>query len=448
MDNKGHVVVVGSGAAGTACARALVAAGWRVTQADDDRWGGTCLWRGCIPKKSLYHSALTLRTLRDADRFGIRLCDPSFDWQSVLAWKWHSQETYAEDPEAIALSKGIEVVKAAARFLSPESITLGDTVHTPDHIVIATGSEAVMPAIPGIELADTSDNALRYAAVPGSLAIIGGGFIAMEFAGIFASFGSQVTVFVRGDRVLEALDEDLGRAAVMQLEQLGVRFVTGASVSAIDGTEGDLHLIFERTDGEKSFSAERVLMAIGRKPHIGHLDLEAGAIETDEKGRVVLDPFLRSTNPMVWFAGDAAGGIMHTPVANCEGRLVARSIDEAVPQHPDCSAAPVTCFTIPQLASVGMSEADAKAKDLEVTTSRIEIGSTGAGVIAAETGGFVKLVTRVDTGVIVGCQIASERASDLIFSAVVAMKAGMTGSDLAGVIAVHPSFAEAVAWSG
>jgi pyruvate/2-oxoglutarate dehydrogenase complex dihydrolipoamide dehydrogenase (E3) component len=425
-----------------------VTAGWRVTQADDDRWGGTCLWRGCIPKKSLYHSALTLRTLRDADRFGIRLCDPSFDWQSVLAWKWHSQESYAGDPEAFAVSKGIEVVTEAARFVSPESIALGDTVHQPEHIVIATGSEAVLPPIPGIELADTSENALRYPAVPSSLAIIGGGFIAMEFAGIFAAFGSQVTVFVRGNRVLPELDEELGHAAVMQLEQLGVRFVTGANVSAIAGTEGDLRLTFDGTDGERTFSAERVLMAVGRRPHVDHLDLEAGAVETDERGRVVLDPFLRSTNPIVWFAGDAAGGIMHTPVANCEGRLVARSIDEAVPQHPDCSAAPVTCFTIPQLASVGMTAADAKAKGISVATSRIEIGSTGAGVIAAEPGGFVKLVTRSDTGTIVGCQIASERASDLIFSAAVAMRAGMTGSELGSVIAVHPSFAEAVAWSG
>ncbi len=448
MSTKGHVVVVGSGAAGTACARALADAGWRVTQADDDRWGGTCLWRGCIPKKSLYHSALTLRRVREAEQFGIEAGEPTFDWQGVLAWKWHAQESYAGDQEALALARGIEVVKAAAHFVSSESIAVGDEVYSPDHIVVAVGSEPVMPPLPGIELADTSEAVLHYPHTPQSLAIIGGGFIAMEFAGIFATFGTRVSVITRPERVLDQLDADLAAAAVQRLQSLGVTFITGANVRALTGEPGDLHVEIEGADsGVPSPSYERVLVAVGRRPALERLELDAGGIETDDAGHVVLDTHLRSTNSLVWFAGDAAGGMMQTPVASYEGALVARSIDSGASEVADTSRVPITCFTTPQLATVGLTEHEARAQGLSVATTRIELGSTGAGVIADETG-FVKLVSESESGRILGCQIAGDSASDLIFSAAIALTAGMTAGQLGDVIAVHPSMAEAVAWSG
>jgi glutathione reductase (NADPH) len=440
-------VVIGSGAAGTSCARTLAAAGWRVTQADDDRWGGTCLWRGCIPKKSLYQSALTLRTVRDADRFGIK-AEPSVDWQSVLAWKWHSQESYAGDQEALAAEHGIEVVKAKARFVSPDDVVLGDDVLTPDYIVVATGSRPVLLPIPGIEFADTSEGALHYPEVPASLAIVGGGFIALELAGIFASFGTKVTVLTRPHRILDMLDEDLADAAVLRLGTLGVRFVTGATVSAIKGQPGALALEVAGHDGTESEPFERVIVAVGRRPAVDKLDLEIADIETDANGAVIVDASLRSTNPKVWFVGDAAGGMMQTPVASHEGWAVAQSIDSGIPVPPDCTAVPITCFTIPQLATVGLSEQDAKSRKIPVDCSRITIGSTGAGIITGETDGFVRLVTSAETNLILGCQIAGSSAADLIYSAAIAMKAGMTGAELGNVLAVHPSFAEAVAWSG
>jgi hypothetical protein len=196
---KGRIVVIGSGAAGTGAARTLAAAGWDVTVAERDRVGGTCLWRGCMPKKALYNAARARRNAERAEMFGLEGAT-GFDWQSVLAWKWHSQETYAGDQEAGFADRGIRLVKGHARFVSPDAIEI-DGVHLPfDHAVVAAGSRPVMPPITGIELADTSTGALSYSDPPASLLVVGGGFIGVELATVFASFGSEVTVITAGVR--------------------------------------------------------------------------------------------------------------------------------------------------------------------------------------------------------------------------------------------------------
>lgn len=449
MSSTGHVVIIGAGASGNACARSLSKAGWRVTQADNDRWGGTCLWRGCIPKKSLYHSASSLRAVRDSVQFGVSPASVGFDWQSVLAWKWHAQETYAGDQEAIARSYGIEVVHGRAKFAGPNAVQVNDDVYEADHVVIATGSEPVLPLIPGIEFADTSADALRYPELPASIVIVGGGFIALEFAGIFSAFGVDVTVITRPERILDMLDEELAETARKRLAEEGVRFHTGCTAKGIQGAEGALQVEAAHPDGTAaSYPCERVLMAVGRRPAVAGLDLAAGGITVDSSGRVVLDEFLRTTNPTTWCVGDAAGGQMHTPVASSHGAAVAESISGSEPVTVDDSLVPFTCFTYPELASLGLTEASAKAVGLEVVVSRIGSGSTGAGVISAETDGFVKLVASAQDSRILGVQVAGSAASDLIFSAATALRAGLRADELAAVIAVHPSFAEAVAWSG
>ena len=235
-----------------------------------------------------------------------------------------------------------------------------------------------MPGIPGAELADTSEDALRYPEIPKSLAIVGGGFIAMEMAGIYASFGSRVTVVTRPDRVLEMLDPELAETAVRCLSGLGVEFIPGCTVSAIQGAPGAL-VLHGSTDagGDVSIEATNVILAIGRRPCVCGLEPEAAAVATDDRGHVVVDEYLRTTNPRVWAVGDAAGGMMQTPVANLEGRTVGRSIDEGVPSHPDCSAMPVTCFTVPQLASVGHTETSAREHGLDPEGDEDRPGRSG-----------------------------------------------------------------------
>jgi len=449
MAEKGTCVVIGAGSAGSACARSLTREHWRVVQVERDRWGGTCLWRGCIPKKALYQSAATARTVRNAEQFGVLTTGSAIDWSGVLAWKWHAQETFAGDQEAIAAKHSIEMVRGSARFVSPTEVDVEGCSFSADHVVIATGSEPVRPQIAGSELADVSEDALRYDSVPESLVIIGGGFIALEMAGIFASFGTKVAVVTRGPRILEMLDEELAEVARRHLAGLGVAFATGCVLKAISGTAGALVVSLSDAAGDtRTLSSAKVLLATGRRPALDGLDLQAAGVETDGHGHLVVDEYLRTTNPQVWAVGDAAGGMMQTPVANLEGRTVARSIAGGVNLHADCSAMPVTCFTVPQLSSVGLTEEAARAKGLSVRVNKTTLDEVGAPIIEDATDGFTKLVIEDATGVVLGVQSAGPSASDIIYSAAMAMKAGFTAEQIGQVVAVHPSHSEALYYGG
>jgi len=449
MADSSTVVVIGAGTAGNAAARTLTGAGWRVIQIERDRWGGTCLWRGCIPKKSLYTSAATMRALNNAEQFGIVPGQVGFDWQSALAWKWHAQETYAGDQEGIAKERGIEIVHGDATFKSPTEVEVAGTVYSADHIVIATGSEPVRLQIPGVELADSSEDALRYESVPDSLVIIGGGFIAMEMAGIYASFGTKVAVITHSPRVLNMIDAELADSARRQLSALGVAFATDCSVEAISGSRGAIEVHVLGSDGtSRVLSAARVLMATGRRPAIADLNVDAAGLEVDGHGGLVIDEYLRTNRPHIWAAGDAAGGMMHTPVANTEGHTVGRSISTSTLIRMDYSAVPVACFTLPQCATVGLSEEQAEANGRKVKVSRVALGGVGAAIIAGMTDGFTKIVVDEETDKVVGVQSAGPAASDIIYAAAVAMKAGMTAEQIGEVAAVHPSHAEALYFAG
>lgn len=443
MSSKGTVVVIGSGAAGRGAARSLAATGWTVTVVDRDRIGGTCLWRGCIPKKALYIAARAARDASRAAQFGVE-CDVRLDWQQTLAWKWHAQETFAGDQRALLEARGIRVVEGEARFLSADELDVGGERMAPDHVVLASGSVPAMPDVAGIELADDSDAALRYPELPRSLAIVGGGFIAMELAGIFASLGTVVTVLERGPRVLSMLDSELAAVACARLRELGATVRTSSTFEAVRGSAGSLGVEISTDGVAEQVSCERAIVATGRRPMIDGLALDLAGVESDESGHIVVDAFLRTTNPRVWACGDAAGGMMQTPVANMEGATVARSIDSGSPTAPDCSAVPVTCFTTPQLASVGLTEDAAAAAGIPASAHRITSDSIGAAIVDDERDFLTKLVIAEGDGRILGAQVAGPTASDVIYAAAVAIRGGMTAEQLQGVLGVHPSYAESL----
>lgn len=449
MAGKGRVVVLGVGAAGNQCARALGRQGYDVTAIEPDRFGGTCLWRGCIPKKALYTVASAARTIASAEQFGITTDGVSIDWQSALAWKWHAQESYAGDQKQILASTGATPMAGNGRFVDVDQVEVDGKRISFDHAVIATGSVAVMPPIPGIELADTSDDAIRYPEIPATLVVVGAGFIAMEMAGIYASLGAAVSVVTRPDRVLEMLDDDLSSVARRHLEALGVRFYTGCTLTGIDGTTGSLRALLTDAAGSAHvLDAERVLVAVGRRPHIDELDLKSAGVEVDERGHLVLDRYLRTTNPQVWAAGDAAGGMMQTPVASMEGRTVAASIMSGTPTEPDCHALPVTAFTVPQLATVGLTERRAAETGRPVDVHSIAYDGLGAAVVAGQTDGFAKLLVDPSSGVVLGGKCTGPAASDMIYACALAVGAELRAEQLTRILGVHPSWAEAVHYAG
>jgi pyruvate/2-oxoglutarate dehydrogenase complex dihydrolipoamide dehydrogenase (E3) component len=439
------VLVIGAGTAGNAVSRAVAAEGLSVLVAEPGKVGGTCLWNGCMPKKALFNSAQVYRNVLRAEQFGVLAGDVELDWPSVLAWKWHAQETYAGDQEGIMAARGIRHIAESARFVSPTDVAVGQNVFTPGAVVVATGSEAVLPPIPGVELADISDDALRYAEPPRSLVIIGAGYIAMEFAGIYASFGTKVTVLVR-DEILAPFDRDTVALAVAALEQLGVMFVHNASVSSIAGMKGDLTVSYQIGAEQRHLSAEHVLMATGRRPAIADLGLEVAGVELGEHGRPVLDGALRSTNPRVWFAGDATGLMMLTPIASVHGGAVARSIITGSPQTVDTSAIPTACFTVPELAQVGLSEAQAAERGIACRVVRGTPEYVGAAIISDRRAGLVKVVLAED-GTVLGAHLVAHGAADLIYTYALAVRAGLTIEQIAATRAIHPAFTEVINWT-
>jgi glutathione reductase (NADPH) len=447
MSEETDVLVVGAGTAGTQVARAAARAGLRVTVIERSVLGGTCVWRGCVPKKALYTAAQTRREAMEAARMGFAPGPPGLDWTRLMAWRQEVQQAYAGDQAGAFKSLGVGVVDGEARFVSPQEVAAGGRTFTARHIVVSSGSRAVKPRVPGAELADTSDDALRYGEQPGTLAILGGGYIAMEFAGIYAAFGTAVTVVLRGTEILRPFDPEAAAIARRGLEDLGVAFVENAELESIEGERGDLRLTLATPDGHRELRAARVLAAWGREPDVGRLDFAAGGVAVDGRGRPELDEFLRSlSNPRVWVAGDAAGGLELTPVASLEGEAIAAGIVGGEPKAPDLAALPSVCFTVPEVARVGLGEAELAARGRPYQVARGDFEWIAQAIITARRGGLVKLLAD-ETGRLVGAHLAGPHAAELIYAPAVAIRAGVTLPGLQATRAVHPSFAEALNWA-
>lgn len=444
MPDRGTVLVVGGGSAGTSAARRLADAGLEVTLAEPDRPGGSAVWRACIPANALRRSAAVLGTVSAAEEFGVIPGEIALDWQSVLAWKWHAQETYAGDQRADLESRGIDFVEAPARFVSPDVVEAGRRVFSPDHVIVCTGSEPIVLGVPGAELADSSEGALHYAEPPETLTVVGGGRVGMEFASSFAAFGTRVTVVCASDRVLPHVDEEVAEPVIRAMRARGVDIFPGSCVTAIETDRGRLRTYFDTRDQRRAVDSAKVLMAVGRRPALAPLDLAAARVEVDESGSPVLDESLRSkTNPRVWFAGDAAGAAMLTPLASDDGRSVATSIVTGRPLGPD-RVVPAVTFTIPPIGQVGLTEREARAAGLAVHVGRRRFDSLGAAIVSDERPGLVKLLFAQDDGRLVGGHVAGSAAPELAWALALAVRMRATADDMRATLGVHPSFCEAL----
>ncbi|MBN2203754.1 MAG: NAD(P)/FAD-dependent oxidoreductase [Thermoleophilia bacterium] len=467
-------IVIGAGTAGSQAARALGRAGRSVVIAERDVAGGTCLWRGCVPKKALYAAGRVLHQVRDSGIVGITAppgtrattglaaghatAPEDLDWDRTRKRQTEVMRTYAGDQEGILRDAGVEVLHGAARFASPDTVEIAGDVRRAGHILVATGARPVIPSIPGGELMDTSDDALFYDELPVTLVVVGGGYVAMEMAAIYAAFGTEVRVLVRGGHVLTGFDPECAQFVVDGLRARGVDVRFRAEVREVRGTPGALTVVAVDGEGhERAFATERALAATGRRPDLVDLDLAAGEVEVDDRGRPRLDHDQRSvSNPRVWFAGDAAGGTQLTPVAGYEGRRVAEAILSgrspgdmrgAGPRDDDpLPVIPSTCFTVPEVARAGLLESELAARGAPYKVARGGFEYTAQAIIRDERQGLVKLLFDGDDRLI-GGHLAGPSAGELIYALSIAVQARATVTDLQRARAVHPTLAEAISWA-
>ncbi|MBE0448281.1 MAG: NAD(P)/FAD-dependent oxidoreductase [Actinobacteria bacterium] len=384
-------------------------------------------------------------TVKRASEFGVVVKDEvRLDWSRVIARKQHAVEHAEGDKAADLRNRGIDYYKEKVTFISPEEVTIGSERARPKRIIIATGSKPSMPPIPGVEHTMISDDALEIKELPTLMVIIGGGFIALEFAHVFHQAGVKVTILEAKDRLLSTADGEISKAIKDSFIRQGIEVYTGAGVSGIEAQNGTRVVTATIAGEEKLFTSDVVLNATGRVPSLDTLSLDAVGILYSKKG-IKVNEFMQTNIEHVYAAGDVTGGYMLTPVASYEARVAAQNAVTGNSRKIDYRVVPYAVFSRPEIGSVGLTEEEAQARGIDYSLAWLDFATVGAAVVNGETEGFVKLVVDNSDNQIIGGHIIGHSAAELILEVAIAMKGNLTVDDIADTIYIHPTFSEAVA---
>ncbi len=441
------VLVIGGGPGGYVAAIRAAQLGARVTLVEENKLGGTCLNRGCIPTKALYRSAELVDTLCRIDEFGMQLKGFSYDYSALKLRKDSIVAGLVKGIEQLMKANGIEVLYGRARFTGKKTVTVAfpsgnATEITADAIVVATGSVPAEPPVKGLDLPGVigSDELLEAGSLPKSMIIIGGGVIGIEFAGIYGTLGTDVTVLEYMPSILPGVDSEIARRLATSLKRRGIKIETGVRVTEIRRERDSLKVCAESGKGEMCHEAATVLVATGRKPNIDGLGLEEAGIEHSVKG-IRTDGRFMTSSPDVYAIGDVTGGIMLAHVASEQGKAVAEIIMGL--EAPEEKVIPSCIFTFPEIATAGITEEEAKAAKIQYRTGKFMFGANGKAMAMGETEGFVKTIVDAQSNKILGVHIMGPHASDLIHEGVLAMQCGLTANDLERTVHAHPTLSEA-----
>ena len=434
--------VIGGGSGGVRAARIAAGHGARVMVAEEYRMGGTCVIRGCVPKKLFVIGSHVRHELEDAAGFGWTIPPASFDWPTLVANKDKEiarlEAAYTTNVE----KSGARIVKARAVFEDPHTLKLstGETVRARYVLVATGGAPNHGPAIPGIEHVISSNEAFHLSELPKRILIQGGGYIALEFAGIFAGYGSDVTVVYRGDNILRGFDDDVRTHLRGEMEKAGITILTGCTVASIDkhGESFTSHL-----SNGSSIATDKVMFAIGRHPNVGGLGLEkAGVAINPHNGGIAVDHFSRSSVPHIYAIGDVTHRHNLTPVAIREGHAFADTVFGKHPVEVDHTNIPTAVFSQPEVGTVGLTEAAARAQFASVDIYKTSFRPIKATMSGRDTRVLMKLVVDGATDRVLGCHIVGDAAAETIQAVAIAVKMKATKKDFDATMALHPTAAE------
>ena len=433
---------IGAGSGGVRASRVAAAHGAKVALAEEHRVGGTCVIRGCVPKKMLVYGAHFAEDLEDAKAFGWTLDNPKFEWKTlrdnVLKDVDRLNGLYTETLE----NHGVEVILERAELTGPHEITLasGRKV-TAKHILVATGARPHVPDCPGSELGITSNEAFHLDALPPRILIAGGGYIANEFAGIFNEFGSHVTIINRSDVLLRGYDESL-RDRLLQISTMkGIDFRFHAEFRGIEETEdGCLKVSMTNHD---DLIVDCVLFATGRVPNTEGLGLNKAGVKLGERGEIVVDRFSKTNVDHIYAVGDVTDRVQLTPVAIREGQAFADTVfGKGDPVAVDHSCIPAAVFSHPPLAGVGLTEGEARNKYGSVRVYQSDFRPMKNVLAGRNERSLYKMICDEDSGKILGIHMIGPEAAEIMQAAAVAVKAGLTKADFDATVAIHPTMAE------
>jgi glutathione reductase (NADPH) len=433
--------VIGAGSGGVRAARVSSAHGARVAIAEEHRVGGTCVIRGCVPKKLLVYGAHFAEDLQDARRFGWNVPQCDFDWpvlrDNVLAEVTRIEGAYSE----MLGNSGVETIRQRAVVTGPNSVRLADgTDVTAKYILVATGSWPTIPDFPGAEHGITSNEVFHLDAVPKRAVIAGGGYIANEFAGIFHEFSCDVTLVNRGDQILRYYDAQV-RDRLLQISLMkGINFKFNAPFERVDKQEDGTLLI--KLKGEDPIEADMLLFAMGRTPKTAGLGLETAGVDLSRNGAVIVNADNQSTCPSIYAVGDVTDRVQLTPVAIREGQAFADTLFGNKPTRVDYQNIPSAVFSHPPIGGVGMTESEARMKLGSVRCYTSDFRPMKNVLAGRNERALYKLVVNGDTDQVVGIHMIGPDAPEILQAAAIAVKAGLKKEQFDEVIALHPTMAE------
>lgn len=441
MENRFDTLIIGAGNAGFGASAILAEAGQSIAFVERAQFGGVCPNRGCTPKKFLVAAAHSLHEIELAKVHGIAVSKPALDWRRLIERKDDMIGFIPDAMRGLADKRGTVFV-GDAKFTGPNSVRVGDVELHADNIVIATGSKPRSLPIPGAEHMVTSDEVLSEAQRPEKVVFVGGGVIAMEFSHVYARAGSDVTILEVAPRLLPNLDADAVAQIESESERIGVTIETGVVVDGIERAGQRLRVQWSRDGEQHVVEADRVVNGAGRVADVDGLNLDAAGVAHDGV-RIELNEYLQSTsNPAVWVAGDAlVGSAQLSPVATYEGQIVGRNISEGLEYRADYRAIPSAVYTVPAVASVGLTQAQAEEKGLDIEVKVSDMSDWLSARTYAETVAWAKVLINREDDTVVGAHLVGHRGEDLIHLFSMAMRHGIKASEMKSAVYGFPTFA-------
>jgi len=433
------LITIGGGSGGVRASRISASYGARVALIESGALGGTCVNVGCIPKKLFSYAAHAASDFADARGFGWSVSGAQFEWKTLLANKDREIARLNGVYAKVLQDAGVQVIAGRARVADPHSVVVGDQTLTAAHLLIATGGHAVKPDIPGAELGITSDQAFYLDALPRRAVLIGGGYIAVEFASIFNGLGVETTLLHRGGQLLRGFDEDLGKVLAEELMHHGIKLVLNETPAGLVRDGDGLQVLLA---SGHSISTDLVMFATGRLPNVAGLGLAEAGVKLAKNGAVEVDDFYCSSVPSIHAIGDVIDRIQLTPVAIAEGMALARTLFKNDPARLDYANIPTAVFSHPHIGSVGLSEAQAREKHGEVDIYRTRFRPLKATLSGSVERVFMKLVVARDSGCVLGAHMVGAEAGEIIQGLAVALQCGATKTQFDATLGIHPTTAE------
>ena len=432
------LIVIGGGSGGVRAARIAGSYGKKVALCEADKLGGTCVIRGCVPKKLMVYAAGYQKLFKAAKAFGWNV-DASFDFQTLQSNKEREIKRLNEIYHGLIDKAGVDLYHDHASFVDKHTIQAGDKTITGEHIIIATGGTPHMPDIPGIEYVINSNNALELKELPQSMLIYGGGYIAVEFAGIFNALGVAVKLVYRGPQLLRGFDDDVAKFAQQSFIDSGIEVITQTSLSAVEKTTQGYQCITE--DGQ-SLETDCVFFATGRRPNIQGLNLNKIGIKTENNGRILVDEQQATNVANIYAVGDVSNVDQLTPVAIKEGHLLVDRLFKDRDQLMEYDFIPSTVFSMPEIGRCGLTEAEAcqQYKQVKCYTSEFRAMKYAMSEVHEKT--YMKIIVCEDSDRVLGMHVVGVDAGEMIQGFAVAIKQGLTRTQLQKTVGIHPTSAE------